>query len=86
MQLTDLDTERFVAMVSRSSEDYASWHCRHFNDGLSARDLVEKVKAFAARKRLRQTVHQGVSVQWQGTSFVVGGCVGKILVGGRRSS
>lgn len=51
-----LDTERFVAMVSRSSEDYTSWHCRHFNDGLSARDLGEKVKAFAARKRLSQTV------------------------------
>ena len=46
-----LDTERFVAMISRSSEDYTTWHRRHFDNGESARELGEKVKAFAATKR-----------------------------------
>ena len=46
-----LDTERFVAMISRSSEDYTTWHRRHFDNGESARELGEKVKAFAAAKR-----------------------------------
>lgn len=46
-----LDTERFVAMISRSSEDYTSWHRRHFDTGESARELGEKVRAFTAAKR-----------------------------------
>ena len=46
-----LDTERFVAMISRSAEDYTTWHRRHFDDGESVRELGEKVKAFAAAKR-----------------------------------
>ena len=46
-----LDTERFVAMISRSSEDYTTWHRRHFDNGESVRELGEKVKAFAAAKR-----------------------------------
>ena len=46
-----LDTERFVAMISRSSEDYTTWHRRHFDNGESVRELGEKVKAFAATKR-----------------------------------
>lgn len=46
-----LDTERFVAMMSRSTEDYTSWHQRHFNDGESARNLGEKIKAFVATRR-----------------------------------
>lgn len=46
-----LDTERFVAMISRSTEDYTSWHQRHFGNGESARTLGGKIKAFAATKR-----------------------------------
>lgn len=46
-----LDTERFVVMMSRSPEDYTSWHRRHFDNGESVRDLGEKIKAFAAAKR-----------------------------------
>ncbi len=46
-----LDTERFVAMISRSSEDYTTWHRRHFDNGESVRELGEKVKAFVAAKR-----------------------------------
>ena len=45
-----LDTERFVVMMSRSSEDYTSWHQRHFDNGESVRELGEKIKAFAAAK------------------------------------
>ncbi len=46
-----LDTERFVVMMSRSPEDYTSWHQRHFANGESVRELGEKIKAFAAAKR-----------------------------------
>ena len=46
-----LDTERFVVMMSRSPEDYTSWHQRHFTNGESVRELGEKIKAFAAAKR-----------------------------------
>ena len=46
-----LDTERFVVMMSRSPEDYTSWHQRHFDTGESVLELGEKIKAFAAAKR-----------------------------------
>lgn len=46
-----LDTERFVMMMSRSPEDYTSWHQRHFDNGESVKELGEKIKVFAAAKR-----------------------------------
>ena len=46
-----LDTERFVVMMSRSPEDYTTWHGRHFNNGETVRELGEKIKAFAAARR-----------------------------------
>ena len=46
-----LDTERFVVMMSRSPEDYTTWHQRHFDNGESVRELGEKIKKFAAAKR-----------------------------------
>lgn len=46
-----LDTERFVVMMSRSPEDYTTWHQRHFGNGESVRELGEKIKKFAAAKR-----------------------------------
>lgn len=46
-----LDTERFVVMMSRSPEDYTTWHQRHFANGESVRELGEKIKAFVAAKR-----------------------------------
>ena len=49
-----LDTERFIAMLSRSSEDYTSWHQRHFDNGETVRELGEKIKVFAAAKRQRE--------------------------------
>ena len=45
-----LDTERFV-MMSRSPEDYTTWHQRHFNNGESVRELGEKIKKFVTAKR-----------------------------------
>ena len=38
-------------MKDGSLEDYTTWHRRHFDNGESARELGEKVKAFAAAKR-----------------------------------
>lgn len=46
-----LDTERFVVMMSRSPEDYTTWHQRHFNNGESVRELGEKIKKFVTAKR-----------------------------------
>ena len=46
-----LDTERFVVMMSRSPEDYTTWHQRRFGNGESVRELGEKIKKFAAAKR-----------------------------------
>ena len=46
-----LDTERFVVMMSRSPEDYTTWHSRHFNNGETVCELGEKIKAFAAARR-----------------------------------
>ena len=46
-----LDTERFVAMMSRSTEDYTTRHQRHFANGEYVRELGEKLKAFAVAKR-----------------------------------
>ena len=46
-----LDTERFVVMMSRSPEDYTTWHQRHFNNGESVRELGEKIKRFVTAKR-----------------------------------
>ena len=41
-----LDTERFVVMMSRSPEDYTSWHQRHFANGESVRDLGASLMSF----------------------------------------
>ena len=46
-----LDTERFVVMMSRSPEDYTTWHQRRFGNDESVRELGEKIKKFAAAKR-----------------------------------
>ena len=46
-----LDTERFVVMMSRSPEDYTTWHQRHFDNGESVRELGEKIKKFVTAKR-----------------------------------
>ena len=35
-----LDTERFVVMMSRSPEDYTTWHQRHFGNGESVLSLI----------------------------------------------
>ena len=37
-----LDIERFVVMMSRSSEDYKSWHQLRFANGESVRNLGER--------------------------------------------
>jgi len=46
-----LDTERFVVMMSKSPMDYTTWHQHHFGNGESVRELGEKIKAFAAKRR-----------------------------------
>ena len=46
-----LDTERFVVMMSRSPEDYTTWHQRHFDNGESVRELGEAIKQFVAAQR-----------------------------------
>ncbi len=46
-----LDTERFVGMMSRSPEDYTTWHRRYFDNGESVRELGEKIKKSAVAKR-----------------------------------
>ena len=43
--------DEIVVMMSRSPEDYTTWHQRHFANGESVRELGEKIKAFVAAKR-----------------------------------
>ena len=66
-----LDTERFVVMMSRSPEDYTTWHQRHFDNGESVRELGEKIKKFIAAKRQPAMVlnqSQIVETEMKGTS------------------
>ena len=45
-----LDTERFVIMMSRSPEDYTTWHRRHFSTDETVRELGKKIKEFTAAR------------------------------------